>query len=75
MKVINNKDIDDEYKYNNSHDHNSNVSLIKINKEEEELVEIFMSMDLPRKVVNHMIVTIRSCGKNMIELEKQNKKY
>ena len=63
-KAINNKNIDDEYKYYNSQDHNSNESVNNKNKEEEALMERFMSMHFPLKVVNYVIGTITSCGKN-----------
>ena len=68
MKAINNKDNDDEYKYDNSQNHNINESFINKTEEEETLIEIFMPMNLPRKVVNYVIGTISSFGKNIIEL-------
>ena len=66
MKVSNNKYIDDEYKYENSQDHNSNESVIDKTEEEEALIERLMSTNSPLEDVNYVIGNISSCGKNMI---------
>ena len=66
MKVINNKDIDNEYKYENLEDHNSNESVINKTKEEEAFIKMLMSMNFPLKVVNSVIGNISSCKKQMI---------
>ena len=67
MKVTNNKDIDDEYKDDNSQALNSNESVINKIEEEEALIERLVSINFPLEVVNYMIVHIISCGKKMIE--------
>ena len=62
MKVNNNEDNDDKYKYDNSQALNSNESVIKKTEEEEALIKRLISMNFPLKVVNSVIGTISSCG-------------
>ena len=70
MKIINNKEMDDKYKDQNSKYHNSNESVTNKNPEEIPFIETLMSITFPLKVVNCVIGTISSCGVNIIELEK-----
>ena len=64
MKAINNKNINDEYKYDISQYHNINKSVINKTKEEKALIEWFMSINFPLKVIIFVIGTITSYGKN-----------
>ena len=66
MKAINNKDIDDDQKDDNSQYHNINESFINKTKEEETLMEWLTLINFPRKVINYVIGTIHSCGEGMI---------
>ena len=63
LKAVNDKNIDDEYKYDNSPDNNSNGSVINKTKEEEAFMERLIQMSFPREVINYVIGTITSCGK------------
>ena len=63
MKVTNKKDNDEEYKEENYQDINSNESVINKTEEEESLIELFMSINLPFKVLNDVIGTISPRGK------------
>ena len=72
MKVTNNVDNDEKYKYDNSQAPKSNESVRKKTEELEALIERLMSTNSLLKVVNDVIGTISSCGKNMIEFEKKH---
>ena len=51
-------------------------SVIEKNKEEEEaLIKRLMSMNFKQNDVQYVIDIVTLCGKKMIELEKQNKKF
>ena len=70
LKVTNNKNIDEKQKDDNLQALNSNDSVINKTEEEKALIELLMSTNFPLKDVNHVIGTISSCSKNMVEFEK-----
>ena len=64
LKATNNKNIDEEYKYDNLQHQQSNETVINKTKEEEALIKRLISMNTQRKFIHYVIGTITSCGKN-----------
>ena len=61
---MNNKNSDDKYKEENLQHQHDNESVINKTKEEEASIKLLMSMNFQQKVINYVIGTVTSCGKN-----------
>ena len=67
------KDMDDEYKEDNSEAPKSDENIINRTESEKALTDCLMSMNFPIKGIHYVVGTFISCEQNIIESVKRKK--